>query len=97
MSDREAAGHNTSGTDVSASEAASYAFCAKAWHLEHVLGAAPSASANQRRVVGVEAHAKHGAHIQAANQARTWLVRGLVALLLVAVAVFVLGLVLSAR
>ena len=31
------------GDDVTASEAAVYAFCAKAWHLEHVLLVSPDA------------------------------------------------------
>ena len=91
MSDRDAADHNLRGADVSASEAANYTFCAKAWHLEHVLRVAPSAATDQRRIAGIEAHVKHGADIQLANRANVWLVRALVALLLVAVAVFVLG------
>jgi hypothetical protein len=97
MSDREASDRNLPSTDVSASEVANYTFCAKAWHLEHVLGGKPSAMADQRRIAGVEAHARHGAAIRSANQMSTWLVRGLVALLLIAVGVLVLGLVLSGR
>lgn len=95
MPDREAVDRIASRTDVSASEVANYTFCAKAWHLEHVLGAAPSVAAEQRRLTGVEAHAKHGADIQAANRVSAWLVRGLVAVLLVAVAILLVGLVLS--
>jgi hypothetical protein len=97
MWDREASDPDLPTTDVSASEAANYTFCAKAWHLEHVLGAKASAMADQRRIAGVEAHARHGADIRLANQMSTWLVRGLVALFLIAVGVLALGLVLSRR
>jgi hypothetical protein len=91
MSDRESSNRNLSVTDVSASEAANYTFCARAWHLEDVLGARPSAMADQRRVAGIEAHAKHGADIRSANRANTMLVRALVVLLLIAVAVLYFG------
>jgi hypothetical protein len=97
MSDRDSVDRTLSGTDVSASEAANYSFCAKAWHLEHVLGAKPSSTADQRRIAGIEAHVRHGTAIRSANVASTWLVRGIVTLLLIAVVVLVLGLVLSWR
>lgn len=97
MSDREAVDRNFPGADVSASEAANYTFCAKAWHLEHVVGAKPSAIADERRTAGVAAHVTHGAAIQAANPMNSWVVRGLVALLLIALGVLVVGLLLLRR
>jgi hypothetical protein len=51
------------GADVTASEAAAYAFCAKAWHLEHVLDKAPSAAARERRAGGAAEHEAHGAEV----------------------------------
>ena len=97
MSDRESANRTHSRTDVSASEAATYTFCAKAWHLEHVLGATPSATADQRRVAGIEAHLEHGADIHARNRLDAWLLRALVALFLIAVSLLILGVALKAR
>lgn len=54
--------------DVTASEAASYAFCAKAWHLEQVLGQAPSPHAAERRARGVRQHEQHGQAVAAQPQ-----------------------------
>ena len=42
--------------DVMASEVANYVFCAKAWHLECVLEATASTSAEEKRAAGVLAH-----------------------------------------
>lgn len=47
--------------DVVASEAATYAFCAKAWHLEHALGQPASRHAAERRAAGTALHEAHGA------------------------------------
>ena len=44
-----------------ASEVATYAFCAKAWHLEHALGQPASRHAAERRAAGVALHEEHGA------------------------------------
>ncbi len=46
--------------DVTASEVASYAYCAKAWHLHYVLGKEPSREATARQEAGVIAHESHG-------------------------------------
>ena len=46
--------------DVTASELAAFVYCAKAWHLERVLGATPSAGTNERRDAGIGDHARHG-------------------------------------
>ena len=85
------------GSDVSASEAASYVFCAKAWHLEHVLGAEPSAAASARRTSGTEAHAAHGTNIQTSTRVSSLLVRALIVLLVAALALLVLGIALASR
>ena len=49
--------------DVLASEAATYPFCAKAWHLEHALRRQPSETTVQRRSEGTALHDEHGARI----------------------------------
>jgi hypothetical protein len=48
---------------VMASEVAAYAYCAKAWHLEHVLGNPGSAAGQARRDAGSAAHLEHGRRI----------------------------------
>ena len=53
-------GHGESDRDVTASEVAAYAYCAKAWHLRHVLGREPSRRATARQEAGVTAHERHG-------------------------------------
>jgi hypothetical protein len=97
MAEQDSAHSRSRRVDVSASEAASYAFCAKAWHLEHVLGATPSAAGYARRGEGVEAHAAHGASIRAAHRVSTRLVHGLVTVLVLALAVLALGLLMYSR
>jgi len=77
--------------DVSASEAAAYTFCAKAWHLEHVAGNAPTAAAAERRAHGIRAHDRHGAQITRwRTRVRTVFPWTLVALV-IAVALLILG------
>ena len=49
--------------DVTASEVASYAYCAKAWHLRHVLGREASRHALVRQEAGVVAHEIHGTRV----------------------------------
>ena len=97
MSDRDASDRTLTGFDVSASKAANYTFCAKAWHLEHVLGAKPSAIADQRRTAGVEAHVRHGADVLSASRMSIWLVRGVVALLVIALGLLAVGVILLRR
>ena len=50
--------------DVTASDVAAYAYCAKAWHLERVLEHRASRDAAERRDVGVANHLAHGATLQ---------------------------------
>ena len=71
-----------SGRDVTASEVASYAYCAKAWHLRYVLSKEPSRQATARQEAGAIAHESHGIAVRRL----AWLERraiGLVAGLLV--------------
>ena len=94
MTRRDSADLHDPRTDVSASEVANYVFCAKAWHLEHVLGGAASANAKDRRAMGAAAHAAHGARIRAGSrQVSTRLERVLVMVLLVASLLLIYGLV----
>lgn len=50
--------------DVTASEIACYAYCAKAWHIEHVQHLAPPAETLDRRAAGVRAHELHGRDVE---------------------------------
>ena len=53
--------------DVTASEIAAHAYCAKSWHLERVLGVQASAQAAQRRSNGVAGHEDYGAAVRAGS------------------------------
>jgi hypothetical protein len=81
---------------VSASEVASYVFCAKAWHLEHVLAERPSTPSRQRRDEGAEQHSAHGARIARAHRRDATLLRTSLLLLLAAFVALVIGIALSA-
>ena len=50
--------------DVTASEIACYAYCAKAWHIEHVQRLAPPSETMDRRAAGVRAHEMHGRDVE---------------------------------
>ena len=50
--------------DVTASEVANYAYCAKAWHLRYVLRRAPSGQAFAQQEAGVVAHEIHGVRVK---------------------------------
>lgn len=51
-------------TDVTASEVATYAYCAKAWHLRYVLRREPSGQASAHEQAGVVAHEIHGLRVK---------------------------------
>ena len=70
--------------DVLASEAATYAFCAKAWHLEHALRRQPSNETVQRRSEGTARHDEHGARIGTIQRTGRRLVAWAVGLLILA-------------
>src|SRR5438552_16515099 len=50
-------------TDVTATEVASYAYCAKSWHLRYVMEREPSRVASVRQEAGVVAHETHGSRV----------------------------------
>ena len=56
--------------DVRASELNTHAFCAKAWHLQHVLKVPPSRDATRQRVAGVARHERHGQAVATVARAR---------------------------
>jgi CRISPR-associated exonuclease Cas4 len=70
--------------DVNASEVAAYAYCAKAWHLEYVLGLRADAIAEERRELGIAKHDAHGARVRRLQRVGQPLLR--IALILFAVA-----------
>jgi hypothetical protein len=75
MRQEAAAGEQPEPTDVTVSEIACYAYCAKAWHLEHVRHVVASDDVIHRRGQGVAAHEAHGASVRALGQpSRTWMV-----------------------
>ena len=49
--------------DVTASEVAAYTYCAKAWHLERVLGRPVDSATTSRRISGADRHLAHGVRI----------------------------------
>ena len=81
--------------DVTASEIGAYAYCAKAWHLERVLRAAPTADSARRRAAGVARHRAHGSRVRTlgvAGRALAWTAAILLALAaLLAVAALAVG------
>jgi hypothetical protein len=79
-----APGSQAESTDVTASEIACYAYCAKAWHLEHVQHVVASAETVRRREDGVAAHESHGASVRAIVRERSRSRVVIAALLLIA-------------
>jgi hypothetical protein len=49
--------------DVTASEIACFAYCAKAWHLQYVLGAPVRETVARRRKQGVAEHDRHAGRV----------------------------------
>ena len=90
-------GRPASEDDVMASEAATYVFCAKAWHLEYVLGSAASDAAEEKRAAGETAHKAHGTRVRQLQRMGRWLVRGTVLLFAIAGILLILGILLSRR
>jgi hypothetical protein len=83
--------------DVMVSEVATYVFCAKAWHLECVLGAAASAAAEEKRAAGSLAHEAHGSRLRHQQRFGRWLVRTTALLFAIAVVLLILGIMLGGR
>jgi len=80
--------------DVTASEVAAYAYCAKAWHLERVLHRSAGTEGQRLRTEGVERHVEHGSQLNRLHRFGRRSFRLSVALLLVAVVLLVVGLLL---
>jgi hypothetical protein len=78
--------------DVLASEIAAYAYCAKAWHLEYVLGHRADAVADERRRAGTVEHEAHGARVQRLERIGQPLIRTGVILLALALVVTIAAL-----
>ena len=71
--------------DVTASEVACYAYCAKAWHLEHVLHLSPPGEVTNRRELGVTDHESHGRRVRLMSTLVSRRSKVMLALLLVAI------------
>ncbi|HUQ81067.1 MAG TPA: hypothetical protein VM076_08020 [Gemmatimonadaceae bacterium] len=85
---------NENDDDVTASEVAAYAYCAKAWHLERVLERSVDIQAQHRRAEGVERHVEHGASVRQSQRPAWWSRRAIFALLLLALALLAVALLL---
>lgn len=83
--------------DVTASEVAAYAYCAKAWHLERVLGARASADSARRRAAGVVRHRAHGSRVRRLGASGPALARAAIALLALAALLAAAALLLLGR
>ena len=70
--------------DVTASEIACFAYCAKAWHLEHVLHVVATDEVIQRRESGVSAHNVHGRRMRLLDSLAERMVALIATLLLLA-------------
>lgn len=84
MQQAPAPGSQPESTDVTASEIACYAYCAKAWHLEHVHHVIVPDDTSRGREQGVAAHEAHGASVRDLGRIRSRTRVILAALLLIA-------------
>jgi hypothetical protein len=82
-------------SDVSASEAATYAFCAKAWHLEHVTDCSPSEAARELRRSGIASHLTYGTEFGSAHRLAAWRSRVVVGLVVTSWVLVVTSILLS--
>ena len=81
--------------DVTASEIASFAYCAKAWHLQYVMRVGSTDEVDERRVQGVSMHEQHGRLVRMQSRLGRRRVAFTAALLLIALLAIVGVLVLS--
>jgi hypothetical protein len=87
----------TSSRYVTASEAGTYAFCAKSWHLEYVLDASPSQAARQLRVRGTTAHEAHGAQVRKSPRVTQLMTGVTIVLFATSVVLFALSIAVAVR
>lgn len=80
--------------DVTASEVAAYAYCAKAWHLERVLFRSADAEGQRRRTEGIERHVEHGTRLNRLHRFGRRSFALSIALLVLAVVLLMAGLLL---
>ena len=80
--------------DVTASEVAAYAYCAKAWHLERVLHRSVGTKEQRLRAEGVERHLEHGTQLNRLHRFGLRVFWLSVALLVLAVGLLAAGLLL---
>ncbi len=83
--------------DVNASEAGSYAFCAKAWHLEHISGALPSKIATELRACGTAAHIAQGTQTRRFHRITQLTSCGMIVLCAISVALLALRIFMALR
>lgn len=57
-------GHTADERDVTAGEIGCYAYCAKAWHLQHVLRVDVTTDTASRREAGIAHHERHGRRVK---------------------------------
>lgn len=85
-SDRVASPHHHA--DIAISELASFAYCAKAWHLEKVVGVSAMPAVRRNRDAGVAHHVAHDRQARSAIQVSRRIRVLPFVLILIAVALF---------
>lgn len=83
--------------DVSVSEVAAYAYCAKAWHLEYVLGHGVDSSVEERRESGIADHQAHGKRLRRLQRVGRPLLRAAVILFALSIGLAITALVIGPR
>ena len=89
--------HAAEDDDVTASEVAAYAYCAKAWHLENVVGRQPDTRGEERRDLGVAHHEVQGARVRRLQRVGQPLLRAALLLFAIGVALATVALVIGQR
>jgi len=89
---QDAPARPTPNDDVTASEIAAFAYCAKAWHLERVAGAQANDAAAAKRESGILEHERHGVQVAAGSWLgrHVWLIVGLLMLAAIGFGAFAL-------
>ena len=95
QSGRSARSQPATDDDVLASEVAAYSYCAKAWHLEYVLGCRADAAVEKRREVGTAEHDTHGTRVRRLQRIGQPLLRAAVFLFFLAGALMITALMIG--